>query len=141
MAADKPAKPFRHTKREQICDALPPESSDPVLAYLHKSAWMYGYGYLPGGEPLESPEKVWQDIAERTRIFINQLSGSKRDAHRSLAAVAPTWKFPLRNSLKRSRGKAPAKIRELHLHMLTHIATLREHLTDLERELWVLLQL
>jgi hypothetical protein len=55
--------------------------------------------------------------------------------------VAPNWKFPLRNSLKRSRGKAPAKIRELRLHMLTHIGTLREHLTDLERELWVLLQL
>src|SRR5215470_5990805 len=45
----KQQKPFRNYKRERICDALPPESSDPVLAYLHKAAWMYGYGYLLEG--------------------------------------------------------------------------------------------
>jgi hypothetical protein len=142
MPTDKPAKPFRHTARERICDALPPESTDPVLAYLHRNAWMYGYGYLPGGSgELESPQQVWEDLAQRTRVVINQLFGSKRDAHRYLTAVAPKWRQPMRNSLKRARSTAPAKIRELHLHMLTHIGTLREHLTDLERELWVLLQL
>jgi hypothetical protein len=121
----KQPKPFRNYKRERICDALPPESSDPVLAYLHKSAWMYGYGYLPGatGE-LESPEKVWEEPAERTRIIINQLFGSKRDAHRYLAAVAPTWRFPLRKSLKRARSTALTKIRELHLPTSVRFASI-----------------
>jgi hypothetical protein len=127
---------------------LPPRSSDPVPSYLNNSAWIYGFGYLPDGSPAESGEKVYDDLVERTRNLVNQLFGTTKAANQYLSVVMPEWKHPVRESLrkwtqpKRQRTSGNiGRLRTLNLHLLTHVGTLREHLMDIERELWVNLQI
>jgi hypothetical protein len=89
---------------------LPPQSSDPVLSYLNKSAWIYGFGYLPDGSPVENGEKVYEDLVERTRILVNQLFGNTKSAHQYLSVVMPEWKYPLRDSFKKWTAPKRARV-------------------------------
>jgi hypothetical protein len=57
-----------------------------VVAYLQSLPGYMATAICATGE-LVSPEKVWEELAERTHIIINQLFGSKRDAHRYLGPL------------------------------------------------------
>lgn len=117
---------------------------DPIRQFVACQTDQLIPGYLPDGDPTEAPEQIRQQLMNGVLRITDALFPIKE---RRGAVVGAVLGYPNTDSRRIMAQKLlkqahePEYARALLQCYLTHISGIRDHLIDLERECWVLLQL
>ena len=114
-------------------------TSDPILAYMQRHMETMGLAYMPEDLGGENADAVRDRCLSMTQDAFRELAGPHWDRATNLFALTTTSKNVLFGRTKMTPGNAH-HIRIVQLALLTHIGGIREHLSDIERNLWVAMQ-
>lgn len=115
-----------------------PDGLDPVLAYLKRNTWSYGIATLPDGERMETREELMAEAGRRTERIVAELCG---DAPWVIGDLCNRSTRDFRNACRPQTGQHLDFLRDIQLATMVHIGVIREHLLDVERDLWITMQM
>lgn len=111
---------------------------DPIERYIVQNAWLHTPAKLPDGVESLKPEEILAHCSHRTERILASLMGE--NAYQ-LAGMVGLSKNDFFYGVYPIRFRDLARMRIIQVGMLAHLNTIREHLSDLERELWVAMQM
>jgi hypothetical protein len=125
--------------RKSFALPLPRNPGDPVVKFVQRQAWLYALAEEPEpAKPAASPQEVLLELGARTARILSDLMG--QDAGQLGEALQMTAHHMRRGLAPRNRTDV-IRTRVMQMGMLAHIGQVREHLNELERELWLTMQL
>jgi hypothetical protein len=117
-------------------------TSDPVLGFLYRQAETYGLGYVPPSLGGQTAAEILKDCRERTQKVADSLYGPRWPEYIKLVGIdKQTIQHLTPGKMQRTNAATPKCLRLAQLSMMVHLQNVREQLNDLERELWVAMQL
>jgi hypothetical protein len=125
--------------RKPFALPLPRNPGDPVTKFVQRQAWLYALAEEPEpATPAASPQAVLLELGARTARILSDLMG--QDAGQLGEALKMTAPHMRRGLAPRDKRDV-IRTRLMQVGMLAHIGQVREHLNELERELWLTMQL
>jgi hypothetical protein len=116
------------------------KTTDPILGFVRRQAEAYGLGYVPTDLGGATKEQVFAELRTRTIDVLAQLFGPFYSNFLSQTGIS-------KQTARQIQGAFPDGA-QTHVHfriaqamLLTHVNGIRQYLCDIERELWVLMQL
>lgn len=116
------------------------QTKDPILAFLRRQGETYGLGYVPTDLGGKTAAELLHELRQRTVNVIAQLYGRHSENFMNSVGITKTTARHIYGSAEDCTTTS-LHFRMGHAVLLAHIGSVRQTLTDLERELWVLMQL
>jgi len=110
-----------------------------VHAWLLRQAETYGLGYIPEDHGGQSPAEILAEVRKRTFNIIQELFGYHGRTFATKIGMSVLTMDHVAG--KKTSQMTPYHLRLCQLTLMQHINGIRQTLTDVERELWVTMQL
>lgn len=115
------------------------KTDDPIQAWILRQAETYGLGYIPTEYGGQTADEILQECRQRTYRIIKELFGGHGRTFALQVGMHPsTMNHVIGNQTSHN---TPMHLRLAQALLLQHIGGMKQTLCDVERELWVAMQL